>query len=299
LGIGNAGTSNTKPATFPVTAEQLNKIFPGTSAARCAEVAKIVNKYSTEYGIDNAEKMSLFLGQIGAETGLNDLSENSYSASTILTAKKTRTTRLHNGKRVLKYCSLFENKNSDGTDCPYPYCNDDIVVPEGSYDNEGTIYYATIDFMKSLKLKVKSSMTDQKPDDADFFNVVYACQLDNGNIASGDGYRFRGRGFLQITGYCNYKSKVQARWDAVHGKGDKNFLCRDATCDANLEAIANDLDFSMQISLAFWKAKDVNNLANDTNDDTIRNVTIAVNGGENGLPNRKTYTKKAYEVLKK
>lgn len=35
-------------------------------------------------------------------------------------------------------------------------------------------------------------------------NVAYANKIGNGNIASGDGYRFRGRGFLQITGKENY-----------------------------------------------------------------------------------------------
>jgi len=148
-------------------------------------------------------------------------------------------------------------------------------------------------------VKVKSSMTDQQPDDADFFNTVYACQLSNGGIDSGDGYRFRGRGFLQITGYCNYVSKVQARWDAVHGQGDKDFLCRDATCDSNLEAIANDLEFSMQISLTFWSAKNINSIANDTKDSTIEQISQTINGGGNGIKSRKTYTKKSYEVLKK
>jgi putative chitinase len=35
-------------------------------------------------------------------------------------------------------------------------------------------------------------------------NVIYAGKLGNGDVASGDGYRFRGRGFLQITGRANY-----------------------------------------------------------------------------------------------
>ena len=302
--LGTSGaTETTKPASFPIKGTQLKEIFPGTDIKRCEEVAKLINKYSDKFEINTPERMALFLGQIGAETGLKDLSENSYSSSTILTAKKTRTTRLHNGKRVLKYCSLFEGSNSNGSSCPYPYCEDDIIVPEGSYTAEksgaNTIYYATTDFMKSLKVKVKSSMTDQQPDDADFFNTVYACQLSNGGIDSRDGYRFRGRGFLQITGYCNYESKVQVRWNIVHGKGDKDFLCRTTSCDANLDAIADDLDFSMQISLTFWKASNINSIAKDTSDDTIKAVSKEINGASIGIENRKLYTTKAYEVLKK
>ena len=173
-----------------------------------------------------------------------------------------------------------------------------MVVSKEDYYAVRLVYYATKKFMGTANLKVKSIMVDEYPNDHDFFNTVYACQLGNGGIDSGDGYRFRGRGFLQITGYVNYESKVQARWDAVYGKGSKNFLCRSATCDANLEAIANNLDFSMQISLVFWKAKNINNMIQDINDDTIEDITIAVNGAKTAIKERKTYTKKAYEVLK-
>lgn len=174
-----------------------------------------------------------------------------------------------------------------------------MVVSKGNYYVVSLVYYATQKFMENANLKVKSIMVDEYPNDHDFFNTVYACQLGNGGIDSGDGYRFRGRGFLQITGYVNYESKVQGCWDALYGKGSKNFLCRSATCDANLEAIANDLDFSMQISLAFWKANNINNIAKDTSESTIKKVSIAINGAYNGVENRITYTNKAYEVFKK
>src|SRR5690349_8264600 len=36
-------------------------------------------------------------------------------------------------------------------------------------------------------------------------NTIYAGKLGNGDVGSGDGYRFRGRGFLQITGRANYR----------------------------------------------------------------------------------------------
>ena len=282
-------------AAFSISGKQLKDIFSGTSQARCDEVAAIINKYSTEYEIDNAEKMSHFIGQIGAETMLKTLDEGSYSASRILTAEKTRTIRSHNGKKVLKYCSIFEGYSANSTGCPYPYCDEDIMVPEGSYSD----IYASESFMKGLNKTVRSKVVDELPRDPDFFSIVYACQLNNGGIETGDGYRFRGRGFIQITGQTNYETMVQNKWDEVHGKGTKDFMCRSSACDKNLDDIANDLDFSMLISLTFWKAGKTNDKAKQVNDDAIRLVTQAVNGREIGLPNRKTYTKKSYEVFKK
>lgn len=286
--------TTTTTASFPITGEQLKSIFPGTSQERCDEVAALINKYSDKYGLTTPERMAHFIGQIGAETQLKDLSENSYSASRILTADKTRTLRTHNGNKVLKYCSLFEDYRVDGTGCPYPHCTNDIVVPSGSYSDN----YATSTFMKNSGLKVKENIVDQAPNDPDFFSAVYACQLGNGGIDTGDGYRFRGRYFLQITGYDNYKRMVQGRWDEVHGKGTKDFMCRSESCDANLDAIANDLDFSLQISLTFWAVKNTNKLANEVNDYSIEDVTISVNGARIGIDNRTLYTNKAYEALK-
>ena len=55
----------------------------------------------------------------------------------------------------------------------------------------------------------------------------------------------------------------------------------------------------MQISLVFWKAKNISNIAKDISEETIKTITYKINGAYIGLPNRKKYTTKAYEVLKK
>ena len=94
-------------ATFPITGAQLHEIFSGTSQERCDEVASIINKYSDEYGIDNAEKMSHFIGQIGAESNLNNLKEE-------YRYKKDRIKEVF-GK--VKYCDLFVGYESDLDEC--------------------------------------------------------------------------------------------------------------------------------------------------------------------------------------
>jgi predicted chitinase len=284
-----------KSKEFEVTGKQLKLIFPGTSQARCDEVAKLINKYAEEYGLTSNERLAHFIGQIGAETQLKFLDEGSYSAARILTAEKTRTTYSSGGKRYLKYCSLF-NGHTAGQGCPYPACDPKIEVPKGSFSGEYN--YATTEFMNKLP-SVKPEMVDELPRDPDFFSTVYACQLNNGGIESGDGYRFRGRGFIQITGQTNYQTMVQNKWDAVNGKGSKDFMCRSTECDNNLDDIADDLDFSMLISLTFWKSGNTNNIANEISKKSIEDVTEAVNGRQIGIEHRTKYTNKAYEILKK
>jgi predicted chitinase len=95
---------------------------------------------------------------------------------------------------------------------------------------------------------------------------------------------------------------VQNKWDAVNGKGSKDFMCRSTECDNNLDDIADDLDFSMLISLTFWKEGkngNTNDIANSIDEETIKAVTINVNGGQIGINERKKYTNKAYGILKK
>jgi len=106
--VGYLGFGGKKPdGKITVTGNKLKEIFPGTSQARCYEVAELINKYAVEYGLTSTERLAHFIGQIGAETQLKNLDEGSYSATRILTAEKTRTTYASGGKRYLKYCSLF------------------------------------------------------------------------------------------------------------------------------------------------------------------------------------------------
>jgi putative chitinase len=112
---------------------------------------------------------------------------------------------------------------------------------------------------------------------------VYADRMGNGNEASQDGYKFRGRGALQLTGKENY-SKFS------------DYLKKPEIM-ANPDLVATD--FAFESALFFF---DKNNLWKFTdkgvNDDTILSVTKAVNGGTNGLDERKELTKKYYSWLK-
>jgi predicted chitinase len=88
-----------------------------------------------------------------------------------------------------------------------------------------------------------------------------------GNVERGDGFAFRGRGYIQITGRYNY-----ARFGDIIGKPLENDPDR-----------ASDLETALEIAAAYWSARGIN-AACDAAD--IVRVTKLVNGGRQGLRHR-------------
>lgn len=107
-------------------------------------------------------------------------------------------------------------------------------------------------------------------------NKVYGGRL--GNTEPGDGYHFRGRGLIQITGRDNY-----ARYGTRLG----------LDLIGNPELAAEPLT-AARIAGAFWSAHGLN-VAADADD--IEAITRAVNGGLNGLAERQAATATAKHIL--
>ena len=100
---------------------------------------------------------------------------------------------------------------------------------------------------------------------------IYANKLGNGGIESGDGYRFRGRGFLMNTGRANYK-EVQ-RYASLDTVDDPDLLGRPGT--------------AAQAAAAFWKLHHLNAAADE---DATDEVTRVVNGpGMQGKARRRAW----------
>jgi putative chitinase len=88
-----------------------------------------------------------------------------------------------------------------------------------------------------------------------------------GNTQSGDGYRFRGRGLIHITGRYNYR---------VFGRK----IGVDLITNPEL---ATEPEIAVRLALEFWKDRNLNLYA-DGND--IVTITRRINGGTNGLADR-------------
>lgn len=109
-------------------------------------------------------------------------------------------------------------------------------------------------------------------------NRAYANRMGNGDENSGDGWRYCGRGLIQLTGKNNYMAFA----DSI---------------DTPLEEIPEFLgtfEGAIQSSCWFWEANDLNRWA-DTGD--IVTLTKRINGGDLGLEERKHNYQRALQVL--
>lgn len=98
-------------------------------------------------------------------------------------------------------------------------------------------------------------------------NIVYANRLGNGDTASGDGYRYRGRGLIQITGKSAYNSFMSYCGVDVIAKPD---------------LVSQDKSLALSSAVYFWET----NIRGKVNMSDIVAVTKRVNGGNNGLSDR-------------
>jgi putative chitinase len=106
----------------------------------------------------------------------------------------------------------------------------------------------------------------------------YEGRQDLGNTQRGDGYRYRGRGLIQLTGRNNYRTTGQA-------------LGLDLEGDPGLAALPEN---AALIAGHFWDSRNLNPLA-DAGDFTT--ITRCINGGTNGLADRRKIYEEALRLL--
>ncbi len=109
-------------------------------------------------------------------------------------------------------------------------------------------------------------------------NVIYANRMDNGNTNSGDGWRFRGGGILQLTGRSNY-----TRFGESVGMSAEEATDYVRTKEGALES-----------ACWFWKTNNLNKYC-DNND--ITTLSKRVNGGTIGLEDRIKHWNHAMELF--
>jgi putative chitinase len=113
-------------------------------------------------------------------------------------------------------------------------------------------------------------------------NKVYASRMGNGNEASGDGFKFRGRGYIQLTGKENY---------TIFGKS----IGEDMTL--NPDKVAST--YALLSAAWFFSKNGLHRMADEgATDAVVTKITKRVNGGTIGLVDRIKHFKEYYDLLK-
>lgn len=109
-------------------------------------------------------------------------------------------------------------------------------------------------------------------------NYIYANKLGNGDVASGDGWKYRGRGLIQLTGKYNYKAFQTASGVGV----------------VNSPELLTQPTYAVMSAAWFWHSKGLNGLADSQ---SYKQLTLRVNAKALGFHEREEARQLAEKVL--
>jgi putative chitinase len=128
------------------------------------------------------------------------------------------------------------------------------------------------------------------PDDATAFryarqpaaiaNRVYGGRMGNGGEASGEGYKYRGRGLIQLTGKDNYTNCSKFLFGDLRLVDDPDYV--------------SSKEGAVLSACWYWVKNNLNKIADD---DNIELMTLRINGGKIGLADRIHHLEKCKEII--
>jgi putative chitinase len=134
-------------------------------------------------------------------------------------------------------------------------------------------------FGKYFPTDAKALEYERKPEK--IANLVYGNRMGNGAEATGEGYKFRGRGYIQLTGKANYANFAK-------------FIGEDTVANPDLVATK----YPLASAAFFFQSNGLWAICDKGADDaTVTAVTKRVNGGTIGLPDRIKHFKEYYAAL--
>jgi predicted chitinase len=266
----------------------LTNIFPNsTIIGSDPNILTYFNEALKKGGFTTCYRQAHFFSQVYEESGgMNaTLEKGSYSVPQMLKTYKDKAVTkdvffkqsFWNDKIYLEYASvnLYET-SADTTITKYEGKDIETFKWNGTSATDTVRLPTSFSQKKPADYKKVNLTETQKTSNREkLFNLVYSNKNGNGDVASGDGYKFRGRGAIQLTGRTTYRE--------VSNKCNSIFATA-YNWESNPEVLESDNKAVIYSVAAFflWKFGDLKNL--DTKDVTY--VTKKVNGGTNGLSTR-------------
>jgi len=134
-------------------------------------------------------------------------------------------------------------------------------------------------FKKYFPTLESAASYERKPEK--IANKVYGGRMGNGAEASGEGWKFHGRGFIQLTGKDNYTAFTKSIGE---------------DCIANPDLVASK--YALASAAWFFSKNGLHKMADGgASDAVVTSITKRVNGGTIGLPDRIKHFKEYYSLL--
>ena len=222
--------------TAPVTVAQLRELFPDVEEDTLKTVADTYTKYMKELQMDTCWNKAHFFAQAAIETGFK------------LHIKNGENMNYKSEEDLYKKfpSRFFEGKMVNNEFVP-------LVDPKAEFRDKNNWVF------KSKELSQKASkLIKSNPRDQNIANFVYGNRYGNGNEASGDGWRFRGSGLIQLTYKDNFKmvnNKIEKLWG-------KSILT-----DSGADQVRENRELAVLTSMGYFAAKKANEKANGASSD--------------------------------
>ncbi|MBI1648240.1 CHAP domain-containing protein, partial [Capnocytophaga sp. 051621] len=218
------------------------ELFPDVEEDTLKTVADTYTKYMKELQMDTCWNKAHFFAQAAIETGFK------------LHIKSGENMKDYTEKRLYEVfpSRFFKGKMVNNEFVP-------LVDPKAEFrDKKNRVF-------KSKELSQKASeLIKSNPRDQNIANFVYANRYGNGNEASGDGWRFRGSGLIQLTFKDNFKmvnNKIEKLWG-------KSILT-----DSGADQVRENRELAVLTSMGYFAAKEANRKANwASSDQQIKEV---------------------------
>ncbi|WP_421762562.1 glycoside hydrolase family 19 protein [Ekhidna sp.] len=222
--------------------------FPNAKDTDAKEVADYVNKHAADFGIDNKYELQHFLAQTAHES-------KRYDGKPFGAFEENLNYRI--AKLGVDYWIRRFNPASN------PTADANKQNPNDYKRTDKPIYV----------IKDK------------FANFVYGGRM--GNNKTGDGYKYRGRGLMQLTGKDNYTAFASFYKENYDSSVD---------CLANPDLLTSNKEIGVISALWFFKENILNKttIKSNTSVDILSKI---INGGDNGLEERRDNLKKAKEHI--